>query len=501
MNYNMKNVMKTALFLLLAGAFTVNFAACSDDDDNDGGTTDPDAVVFDQMETLQNSIVRLDEAGNFMYRLLGEPLDPADTTRLSVGVEDLAEAKTLFKGLFSPETKMSENGDVITCSPADARGNTVGTVTFTPASGSRDGELASVSFGTCPLKAVSSLHFLQKDAWPENDGGSSYKKGEKVRRQTLMNGEQEWICLREASKGVQGILYYLGTTSIPVNSYRPFISRNRHSQSELQTVRSLLGLAAYWCDDYYCANRYYSTTSTQAGKANCPILEFCFFESNDPLNNAQVGDFYLKDGSVVGKDTPLTDAQKRDCIGIVCWIGDPTGYDSRLKQDHPGCTHGLVMALHNAIGGNDLFNAKEKMTWCRNSGETGATSIDAGYRNTQTLRSYNGSHPSEPVYSVEAIDNYADDFNQDAPSKSSGWYFPAVRELEKVFDAKSVLEKQLFKIGNIVNVSWFSGFYWSSTENSDYSPSAWYVDFGDGYVYSSGSKCRNIYLVRPLLAF
>lgn len=501
MNYNMKNVMKAALFLLLAGAFTVNFAACSDDDDNDGGTTDPDAVVFDQMETLQNSIVRLDEAGNFMYRLLGEPLDPADTTRLSVGVEDLAEAKTLFKGLFSPETKMSENGDVITCSPADAKGNTVGTVTFTPASGSRDGELASVSFGSCPLKAVSSLHFLQKDAWPDNDGGSPYKTGEKVRRQTLRDGEQEWICLREAGVGVQGILYYLGTNSISADSYRPFISRNRHSQSELKLMRSLLGGAAYWCDDYYCANRYYSTASAQAGRASCPILEFCFFESNDPLNNTQIGDFYLKDGSVVGKDTPLTDAQKRDCIGIVCWIGNPTEYDSRLKQEHPGCTHGLVMALHNAIGGNDLFNAKEKMTWCRNSGETGATSIDAGYRNTQTLRSYNGSHSSEPVYPVEAIDNYADDFNQDAPSKSSGWYFPAVQELENVCKAKSVLDKQLFKIGNIVNVSWFDDSYWSSTESRGSSNYAWCVGFSSGYVSDYGDKNRSTLRVRPLLAF
>ena len=495
----MKNVMKIALFLLLAGAFTMNFAACSDDDDNDGGTTDPDAVVFDQIETLQNSIVRLDEAGNFMYRLLGEPLDPADTTRLSVGVEDLAEAKTLFKGLFSPETKMSENGDVITCSPADARGNTVGTVTFTPASGSRDGELTSVSFGTCPLKAVSSLHFLQKDAWPDNDGNSPYKTGEKVRRQTLMDGEQEWICLREAGVGVQGILYYLGTNSISADSYRPFISRNRHSQSELQTVRSLLGGAAYWCDDYYCANRYYSTASTQAGTASCPILEFCFFENNDPLNNTQIGDFYLKDGSVVGKDTPLTDAQKRDCIGIVCWIGNPTEYDRRLKQEHPGCTHGLVMALHNAKGGDDLFNAKEKMKWCKNWEWIGVKFMDAGYSNTQTLRSYNGSHRSELVYPVEAIDNYADYFNQDAPSKSSGWYFPAVRELENVYNAKSVLENQLDKIGKVSRLG--DGYYWSSTERSYLIGLAWYVYFYNGNVSYRGSKNSNAFLVRPLLAF
>lgn len=493
--------MKTALFFLLAGAFAVNFAACSKDDDNNGnGATDPDAVVFDQMETLQNSIVRLDEKGKFMYRLLGEPLDPADTTRLSVGVEDLAEAKTLFKGLFSPETKMSENGDVITCSPVDAKGNTVGTVTFTPVSGSQDGELASVSFGTCSLKAVSSLHFLQKAAWPNNDSFSPYKKGEKVRRQTLMNGEQEWICVREASRGEQGILYYLGTSSISVDSYRPFISQNKHSQSELLQMRSLLGSASYWCDGYYCTNRYYSTSSGQAQAASCPILEFCFFgsESNDLLDNAQIGDFYLKDGSLLDKDARLSDAQKENCIGIVCWIGDPTAYDRQLKQDHPDCTHGLVVALHNAIGGDDPFNAKEKMKWSNNRDRIG-TSMDAGYSNTRILRSYNGSHPSELVYPVEAIDNYAVDFNQDAPSKSSGWYFPAIRELENVYKAKSVLENQLDKIGNADKFG-YSWIYWSSSEYADISNYAWNVNSFDGYVYGS-FKSYNEFWVRAVSAF
>lgn len=264
-------------------------------------------------------------------------------------------------------------------------------------------------------------------------------------------------------------------------------------------MRSLLGSAAYWCDDYYCANRYYSTTSTQAGKASCPILEFCFFESNDPLNNTQIGDFYLKDGSVVGNDSPLTDAQKRDCIGIVCWIGDPTGYDSWLKLDHPGCTHGLVVALHNAIGGDDPFDAKEEMKWCSNRERTGGYSENAGYSNTQTLRSYNVGYPLEPVYPVEAIDNYADDFNQDAPSKSSGWYFPAVRELENVYKAKSVLENQLDKIGNVSRLDY--GLYWSSTEYSDYGYSAWYVYFNDGGVGDYGNKSYYTCRVRPLLAF
>lgn len=47
----------------------------------------------------------------------------------------------------------------------------------------------------------------------------------------------------------------------------------------------------------------------------------------------------------------------------------------------------------------------------------------------------------------------------------------------------------------------YSYCYWSSTEDSDRSDNAWYVDFYDGYVYCNGYKYVNPYRVRPLLAF
>ena len=74
-----------------------------------------------------------------------------------------------------------------------------------------------------------------------------------------------------------------------------------------------------------------------------------------------------------------------------------------------------------------------------------------------------------------------------------------MRELENVYKAKSVLENQLDKIGNVSKFGYDR--YWSSTEDSRYSYRAWYVYFDGGYVDYRGSKYSNTCRVRPLLAF
>lgn len=43
--------------------------------------------------------------------------------------------------------------------------------------------------------------------------------------------------------------------------------------------------------------------------------------------------------------------------------------------------------------------------------------------------------------------------------------------------------------------------YWSSTENSNNSNNAWYVNFNNGNVNNNGNKNNNTYRVRPLFAF
>ena len=60
------------------------------------------------------------------------------------------------------------------------------------------------------------------------------------------------------------------------------------------------------------------------------------------IEKPEVGWFYYDDGSYSAK----LDYEKR-AIGVIFWIGDPTAHDELLKQDHPNCTNGLVVALND----------------------------------------------------------------------------------------------------------------------------------------------------------
>ncbi|MBR3826448.1 MAG: protein kinase [Alistipes sp.] len=82
-------------------------------------------------------------------------------------------------------------------------------------------------------------------------------------------------------------------------------------------------------------------------------------------------------------------------------------------------------------------------------------------------------------------------------AKGSSWYLPAVDELNKIYNNKSVLNATLQKYGATLNDSW----YWSSTEYVDYKPEfcAWYVNMGNGYTYYYRKSYDNS--VRAVSAF
>lgn len=252
----------------------------------------------------------------------------------------------------------------------------------------------------------------------------------------------------------------------------------------------------------------------------------------------QAGDFFMKDGTLLGKEETPTEAQQAACIGIVYWVGDITGEDPLLKRDKPGCIHGLVVSLWDMPGPDDLNNVRMTWTyggyeyvddWLRsttwmggNSRPDDFSSIQVtdkmqGYANTIALKEYNkyvegkeegdgyGKDGNKRVKPVKGLDDF--ERAHPAPSNSSGWYWPSIKELKYVCwgqgatgqgkNGKNMLETQIRK----VNENDFgSGSYWSSTEVSD-SSNVWYVYFGSGVVYYFGLKHRDTYRVRPLLAF
>ena len=75
------------------------------------------------------------------------------------------------------------------------------------------------------------------------------------------------------------------------------------------------------------------------------------------------------------------------------------------------------------------------------------------------------------------------------------WYLPSMGELNAIYGNKDVLNITLGKIGG---TKLDTGFYWSSSEYSNYY--AWRLGFFGGDVYAD-SKDISSYYVRPVLAF
>lgn len=262
------------------------------------------------------------------------------------------------------------------------------------------------------------------------------------------------------------------------------------------------------------------------------------------LDKAQAGDFYCKNASdqgylVPGDIASLPSELQVACIGIVYWVGDIKGDNyTLLNNKFPDGTHGLVVSLWDmpypdntssvtmtwTYGGYEFVN-----DWLKEAEWTGGTSRPdgfssiqvtdkmQGYANTIALKEYNkyvesksedgyGPESSKRVKPVKGLDAF--ETAHPAPSNSSGWYWPSVYELKYVCwgqdngqgtTGKNMLNTQIQKVSGS-NV-FGSDYYWSSTETSDDSNYAWYVDFGLGYVSYDGSKSINAYRVRPLLAF
>ena len=246
------------------------------------------------------------------------------------------------------------------------------------------------------------------------------------------------------------------------------------------------------------------------------------------------GDFYMKDGSLVaGSTTTLTAQQQQDCIGIVFWVGDATAKDQTLATDHSTCTHGLVVALKDAIetGGGKIAWQSSKTSvqgWLDSNQSGGFLSIQGsenandrvlnniqGYNNTKAIEAYNEAN-STFVLPVEELSKYRTKVS--TPSSSSGWYLPSAKELTLLcgkevadiykndtiggetidfLDGIGQTPGQFSKLGDYAAKTEAAGVYWSSTECSDDKA------FGISFLNTNiDSFCKNgSHYARCILAF
>lgn len=253
-----------------------------------------------------------------------------------------------------------------------------------------------------------------------------------------------------------------------------------------------------------------------AGNASLTEGTYHLYKNVTPGGNRAlaVGDYYYSDGSIYPGDA--SNPPSEGCIGVVYWVGSIIEEDPLLKEDHPGCTHGLVAALQGA-GKTVWSSSYEDITnnWLKNQDDTyGIRNLKEenkmqGYANTKALEGYNasgratGGNSGKTVLPIGLIRSYAG--AHPAPASSSGWYFPSVKELKFMCwgqnasggtEGKKKLDEQFGKLTGASSLQSYR--YWSSTESG--SSWAWRVDFGNGNV-SDYDKDRNSYWVRAVLAF
>lgn len=188
--------------------------------------------------------------------------------------------------------------------------------------------------------------------------------------------------------------------------------------------------------------------------------------------NLQVGDYMLKDGSLVSKDATLTSTQQSNSIGIVFWL-DPANSGK----------HGKVVSL------NETTNTR----WANTSAITGAGDASNGLVNMQTIYTLTNNFTNYPAFAwVHSLNSINEDYQN--PNAVGVWYLPAKYELLMLYNAKSAVNGKLstFSGSNSLSEYW----YWSSTEVSSLANS---IHFENGGTWMDTKN--NSYNVRAVLTF
>ena len=210
-----------------------------------------------------------------------------------------------------------------------------------------------------------------------------------------------------------------------------------------------------------------------------------------------IGDYYYADGTW---SSQLDEG--RTPIGVVFYLGDITATDPALKNEHPNCTHGLVVSLNEHEEGTAWQPNYEKYAstigmWCDafasdyecvTSGYELTDNLNRpiGYNNTKAMELFNAARDNAE-WQIEPI-NFIAEYREKvpAPEASSDWYLPSAKELsllmtgeydKNIWDIRDTgasvenlkeVNKKIEKIDSAIGIGkrlpGVLFFYWSSTE-------------------------------------
>lgn len=245
--------------------------------------------------------------------------------------------------------------------------------------------------------------------------------------------------------------------------------------------------------------------------------------------SVQRGDFYYSDGTWSSELNPT-----KTPVGIVFWSGDATSFDKTLKEDHPQCTNGLAVSIHEYklywqekysiyleqagqygghVGKWVEENASDLMSTISTATLESNLNKPVGYNNTKAIERFNNA-PENNGWKVNCVE-YITEHQQKcpAPESSSGWYLPSAKELTMFCWGEEYNDNIFYMNIPYISIDEFNqkleqiqgadrllyNSYWSSTE-IDYSPGSAF------YLYFMYSNIRLMpksmsYNIRYILAF
>ena len=212
-----------------------------------------------------------------------------------------------------------------------------------------------------------------------------------------------------------------------------------------------------------------------------------------------VGKIVLADKTLVDKDDYSAIDPNNPPVGIICAIN---GYGvPRMIALH---TSTLEWAKNGSAG----YTTKFAGIICTPSAiGSGAAQTATFTGDTDGSDNWEYIKSIDPAGAADAATNYpafhwVNQYNTQYAAQLGGtnfaWYMPSLAELCEVYKNRAVINESLTKIrgldSNYADESLGTSWYWSSSQPSNFYKSAWYVDFGYGYVdsytkYSSNRVC------------
>ncbi|WP_025835660.1 hypothetical protein [Bacteroides rodentium] len=143
----------------------------------------------------------------------------------------------------------------------------------------------------------------------------------------------------------------------------------------------------------------------------------------DGISICRVGSYFMSDGRFLTPETKLTEEQKKECVGIVCFVSSSDKWGSGIN--------GYAMALHDANdtpsdwGNTDIFSSRPGANY---TGDIWG-GLGRGYQNTNDIKKIadrKGMTINEQDFPAM---HYAIRYSVPLPPGAKGWFLPSCAEL------------------------------------------------------------------------